>query len=408
MLANKLSSLQEKRFTGRLDINLRTGKHWQIYLCLGRMLWADGGEHPYRFWSRQLSQYCPHVNFNNNIVLIKQFECWKYRILTELVENKQITFKKFTALVKKNISQILFDIIQTETTQKLQYTYKSTSGDFLLECGIKLSLTFVDIGQVISLSQQDWIAWRDRGFEQISPNLAPILSNISQLQREVSPNIYHNFIKLIDGKRTLRDLAVQINKDVLKLTSSLVPYINKGFVKLIEIPDLPQHKTLFNSCMAKEKYRNAVVRQPIIAGIDDSSQVIKIMAEIVRKEGYKFIGIQDPLQAITKLVSSNPELIFLDIGMPIINGYELCAQLKRISKLKAVPIVMLTGQDGIVDRLRAKVSGASYFINKPINSGKIASAMNKFLAAKNNDNTEGIYPLHKSTNLKQSQLAYGS
>ena len=57
-----------------------------------------------------------------------------------------------------------------------------------------------------------------------------------------------------------------------------------------------------------------------------------IMEQIIIEQGYSFIAIQEAIQAIPALVSVNPSLIFLDIGMPIINGYEICAQIKKVSQ----------------------------------------------------------------------------
>ena len=68
--------------------------------------------------------------------------------------------------------------------------------------------------------------------------------------------------------------------------------------------------------------------------------------------------------------------------MPIVNGYEICTQVRRVSKLKHIPIVFLTGNDGIIDRFRAKVSGANAFITKPIEINKITTAIERYLTEK--------------------------
>ncbi len=63
--------------------------------------------------------------------------------------------------------------------------------------------------------------------------------------------------------------------------------------------------------------------------------------------------------------------------MPIVNGYELCAQIRRISQAKNIPIVILTGKDGLIDRVRSKVVGANDFIAKPINQKRVLSILRK-------------------------------
>jgi chemotaxis family two-component system response regulator PixG len=112
-------------------------------------------------------------------------------------------------------------------------------------------------------------------------------------------------------------------------------------------------------------------QRPLIAFVDDSEQSRQIMNNVVTKGGYDFIGIGDSVQAITVLLEKQPQLIFLDLMMPNVNGYELCSQIRKISVLKEVPIVIVTGNDGIVDRMRAKVVGATNFISKPIDRSEV-------------------------------------
>ncbi|NJM00580.1 MAG: response regulator, partial [Synechococcaceae cyanobacterium SM2_3_2] len=79
------------------------------------------------------------------------------------------------------------------------------------------------------------------------------------------------------------------------------------------------------------------------------------------------------------LHKSKPVLIFLDLLMPHTNGYELCASLRRTTLFRDVPIIILTGQDGIVDRVRAKLVGASEFLSKPPDKARVESIIRKYL-----------------------------
>ena len=119
--------------------------------------------------------------------------------------------------------------------------------------------------------------------------------------------------------------------------------------------------------------------QGLVACIDDSRQIVKTMKNIICREGYDYLGIQEPLQAITMMISSKPDLIFLDIEMPICNGLEVCQKLRQISKLKDTPVVLLTSRDGYTDRARARIVGATDFISKPLETPKIVNTVEKFL-----------------------------
>ncbi len=104
---------------------------------------------------------------------------------------------------------------------------------------------------------------------------------------------------------------------------------------------------------------------PIIACIDDSKTVQKQVTMILRASGYEVINITDATTALRTLSRQQPELILMDINMPEINGYDLCSMLRRSQKFKKVPIIMLTGRDGIIDKMRAKIVGANKYLTKP-------------------------------------------
>ncbi len=117
----------------------------------------------------------------------------------------------------------------------------------------------------------------------------------------------------------------------------------------------------------------------LIVCIDDSAQICEQMKTIVTEAGYRFLAVQDATQALAKLLESKPDLIFLDLMMPQINGYEICTQIRRISGLSLIPIVMLTAKDGLMERVRARVTGASDFISKPIDRRKINTAIDRYM-----------------------------
>jgi len=118
---------------------------------------------------------------------------------------------------------------------------------------------------------------------------------------------------------------------------------------------------------------------PKVVYIDDSPADSRAMASIVEKLGYQYINIPDPLQALPMLIELKPRLIFLDLVMPIANGYEVCAQIRRITAFKKTPVIIVTSNDGIADRVRAKIVGASGFMGKPIQEKRILKVFKKHL-----------------------------
>ena len=91
------------------------------------------------------------------------------------------------------------------------------------------------------------------------------------------------------------------------------------------------------------------------------------------------LTITNPLQGISILLDRKPDLIFLDLVMPNTNGYELCTFLRKTSAFQNTPIVILTGHDGVIDRVRAKLSGSSEFLAKPPEPDKVLQVVERFL-----------------------------
>ncbi len=376
-LSNKLIYFKQKQFTGQINIQGNSHTTWRIYLCLGRLVWADGGIHPYRSWKRLIDKYCPTVDWSNcDIDFAAKADCGDYHVVKVLLERELITREQAIELVKTRATEILFDLLQLEDKQQLRVNSDGASTSSFLTSGLQMSISLVNIEQVLHDAGQIWQVWQQKGLGKCSPNLAPVMRKQDRLREEVSGIVYQNFLRLLDGQRTLRDLSSRMGKDVRKLTSSLIPYVQQSLLDIIEIEDIKPPKISHELSSIKEQ---GDLSKPLIACIDDSPQICKILEQIITKYGYRCVSIQESLQALPSLIKVNPDFIFLDIGMPIVNGYEICNQVRRVGKLKHIPIVFLTGNDGIIDRVRAKVSGADAFITKPIEIEKIISIINKYL-----------------------------
>ncbi|AVH69629.1 response regulator [Nostoc sp. 'Lobaria pulmonaria (5183) cyanobiont'] len=122
------------------------------------------------------------------------------------------------------------------------------------------------------------------------------------------------------------------------------------------------------------------VSRPLVACVDDSPTICRSLEEILTHQGYRFVGVQESLTAVLKLIKSKPDFIFLDLLMPKVNGYEICSQIRKTPSLKDVPVVILTGKDGIVDRMRAKLVGATDFLGKPVEAEKVLNVLHKYLS----------------------------
>lgn len=236
---DRLLQAARKQLTGVLTVATSEEKQWRIYLYQGTLLWAEGGSHAYRFWQRNLNLFCSHVDirvFEREKILSNSSS--DYYFITTLLDQKLASREQVKSLAKKRVLTVLFDILQAENNWKLEYKMDVTSARAILKHNFNLTICHFPIPETIASAQKSWFTWASKGLSSCSPNLAPILKKNTQLSQQVSPMIFKNMKRMLDGKSTLRDLSAKMDKDVFEVTCGLVPYFFKGYIRLIEIPDL--------------------------------------------------------------------------------------------------------------------------------------------------------------------------
>ena len=372
-ITEQLLSIRQKKFTGRVEISsLNNTQTWYLYLCLGRLIWADGGCHPHRSWQR----YLLNCDFRIDEILsseknkIAEIECGNYYFLHLLIDRGLMDKIQAINIIRDKIVEVLFDIFQQEQKGTLKYIYRDENLEFLLKKGLNISTTLLSVEQALVKAKKNWLVWNQSALKNYSPNLAPVIVESRLVQKQLPAVFYQKFTRIFRGELSLRDLAAYMNKDLVSFSSSLSRYIQEKSLELVTIPDLQPFTPLPPLQQNKTK-------RSLIACIDDSPQICQIMSQILTKANYESFSIQNPLEAIPQLIKFTPSLIFLDLTMPIVNGYELCAQIKRVSKLKDIPVVILTSSDQVINRVRAKLVSASAFLAKPIREDQVIKTIKK-------------------------------
>ncbi|OIN92151.1 MAG: two-component system response regulator [Comamonadaceae bacterium CG1_02_60_18] len=119
----------------------------------------------------------------------------------------------------------------------------------------------------------------------------------------------------------------------------------------------------------------------------DDSNTIRRSAEIFLKAGQHDVMLaEDGFDALAKVSDYRPDLIFCDILMPRLDGYQTCAIIKRNPKFANVPIVMLSSKDGVFDKARGRMVGAQEYLTKPFTKDQLLKAVAEFAGAVQGDN----------------------
>ena len=111
----------------------------------------------------------------------------------------------------------------------------------------------------------------------------------------------------------------------------------------------------------------------------DDSNTIRRSAEIFLKQGgHEVMLAEDGFDALAKISDYQPQLIFCDILMPRLDGYQTCAIIKRNPKFSSVPVVMLSSKDGVFDKARGRMAGAQDYLTKPFSKDQLLQAVQQF------------------------------
>jgi len=108
--------------------------------------------------------------------------------------------------------------------------------------------------------------------------------------------------------------------------------------------------------------------------IDDSATIRRSAEVFLRQGGYEVMLAEDGFDALCKIGSQRPDLVFCDVVMPRLDGYQTCTILKQSADFSNVPVIMLSSKDGVFDKARGKIAGAASYLTKPFGKADILDA----------------------------------
>ena len=197
-----------------------------------------------------------------------------------------------------------------------------------------------------------------------------LLSMLAQLMQDIS----------------ICQVAFLLKQDILKVAQLLYPYIQQRvfvvtppvfpFKKLPTIPKpaiSPQPRQTSSISKAEQRYK--------IVCIDDSPAMLDILRKYLEADGFDVATLDNPMESMSMLFSMKPDMILMDVSMPGINGRRLCEILRRSSAFKNLPIIIVSSNSGILNKVKAESAGATAYLQKPFSKMELLTIVKTYLRA---------------------------
>jgi twitching motility two-component system response regulator PilG len=306
-------------------------------------------------------------------------------------------------LPESELKELLLNFSQEALVQVL--SLEQTEVELISEPLISNSITNFSWMELATRAKQFILDWKEACNYCDSPFSRVYLDNqktfsFYKLWKQIAKNSEENqltnfgkissIIELLVQKKSLYQLAWQLEVNPVNLVKLLQPFIKEKIIEILPWQEVQSKsatkanpvKVDSSPCKSAVKPEphlttpqpaeaTNIQQRPLVACIDDSNTVQKQVKMILESVGYEVLGITESANALRGLSRQQPVLILMDINMPDINGYDLCSMLRRSQKFQEIPIVMLTGRDGIIDRMRAKFVGATNYLTKPFQPDRL-------------------------------------
>ena len=115
--------------------------------------------------------------------------------------------------------------------------------------------------------------------------------------------------------------------------------------------------------------------------IDDSKTIRRTAETLLKREGCEVVTASDGFEALAKIADQQPQIIFVDIMMPRLDGYQTCALIKGNQKFKGTPVIMLSSKDGLFDKARGRIVGSEQYLTKPFTREELLGAIRTYVNA---------------------------
>ncbi|MFM7886923.1 MAG: response regulator [Pseudanabaena sp.] len=408
-----LKSLESSR-DGCLSL-VRDRIRWSFYIKGGKLVYASHSLESFERLERHLralSRELPSLDSklrsqlrlmfddpspeNDKYKVPNEILCIEYTAILWLVNEHHLPSTLASKLIARIIQEVIeiFLCLPDGEFQGIYYEYL-----------LQETYCSLPIDRILEVVEQRLKAWYSLGPTISSPYQIPHLVSQTSAAKRISLETAQRLGRIMRGFN-LCQLACLLGKDSLAIARQLCPLVNDGSILLRDplspfdmlprtyylAPDEEREniEKLSETFVEEESVGDDIsyISQAFthqeskiwkIVCIDDSESMLSIIGNYLGSEYFQVTLIQDSMKALMKITSIRPDLILLDIGMPKVDGYQLCSLIRKSSSLKDIPIVMVTGNKGIIDRVRARIAGATDYLTKPFAQADLLKMMMRHL-----------------------------
>lgn len=349
------------------------GRSWFVFFLNGRIVYASDTDTSLSRLADYLRRYKIDVSLSSlTVSSIAAVNAPEYGYLWSLLENHVLTPVQGRSIIQSMVHETLFDLLSLH------------QGAFIFELSPALSpqLTTLEIAPLLAKIMKQVQEWKQFYPQIQSPDQCLTVPDPDKLQSTLSKNTFKIFNQYTDGTTSIRQIARYLNRDILTVARAIYSYVQKGVIQLVDSPLRQAEGGGLGKPLRSKDFRGwQEAKPPRVVCIDDGVTIRQTVEQILTQNGYESTAIANPLEALSLVFQLKPDLILCDIAMPELDGYELCAMLRTATAFRQVPIVMLTGKDGFIDRVKARMVGATDYLTKPFGENELLMLVEKYVGA---------------------------
>ena len=380
---------------------------WLLYFYEGKLFYANHSLEPIERLEQHLRRISPIVLANQVYTDLREqlkeanleatYPSLDYQAIRWLIAQGHISEQTAGTLVKSISKEVLqsYLLVTTGTSELISRETAFPiwwSGNFLF---------------VTKECQTELQAWQALQPAIQSPYQRPYLMNVEHPL--LTPDVKAKLSKILIGF-SFRQLSLLLKQDELTVANNLYRLISNQIVGLRPAqPPFDRLHKLYAAGSDKDRFdeKTQSVTDTLaavnpdhnqstttgdlaeqatykIACVDDSPTILREINRFLDGDSFKVFPIVDSGTALMKIIRINPDIILLDVGMPTIDGYKLCSMLRKHPAFKKTPIVMVTGNTGIIDRAKAKMAGSTDYMTKPFTQSGLIEMVSSHLMTDSN------------------------